>query len=110
MKKTQYSTAEKIDFLNNLLLPICKSAGHLQVMTGCRFTTIDIDKNMCAFKLNPRLCSNRAALIEIGVNGKDLYYINFYNVRGRKIDSVEDIFCDQLDETMWRKTALATHF
>ena len=57
--------------------------------------------------------SKKANILEVKLNGKDLYDMTFRKMRGTKLSLVEthdDIYCDQLESVFVRTTVLYTQF
>lgn len=96
------------EFINNLIAPISRSWGELAMVCGAQLLAVDINTNRIKFSVPRGYCANKARTIELGINGKDLYYVYFYNVRGRLVDKLEDIYFDCLEEHFREHTGMAT--
>ena len=79
-------------------------------MTGAKNFVQDGDK-MLAFSL-PRGADNGINKIKITLQNNDLYWIEFYKLRGVELTGVDmsfDIYADKLQETFTNITGLDTH-
>lgn len=91
----------------------------LQQLGGRKFTTMTGAKNIFAvneklgglsFKL-PRFAGVKVNYVKIVLNGNDLYDIEFGRIYGNKyslLNTVNDVYCDQLEEIFTQETGLAT--
>jgi hypothetical protein len=83
-----------------------------RVMTGAKHLSHGNDKIGSFFMFKIGRNKSRANYIQITLNGKDLYNMDFkyVNKNGIKyIERLEDIYCDQLQETFTRVTGMYTH-
>ena len=78
------------------------------MVCGARLLAVDVDRKIIKFQVPARYCANKARTIELYINGKDLYCVDFYNVRGRLVDKLEDVYFDCLEEQFREHTAMAT--
>lgn len=100
----------QLDFVNNLIAPLSRSWREMVMVCGAQLLAVDINTNRIKFSVPRGYCSNKARTIELGINGNDLYYVYFYNNRGRLVDKLENIYFDCLEERFREHTALATRF
>jgi hypothetical protein len=83
------------------------------VMTGAK-NFLALESGALRFTLPARFARDGINLVEIALNGRDLYDVTFmrYNVRAREavktIATESDIYCDMLRECFTRATGLHT--
>ena len=89
----------------------------LEQLGGSRFVVMTGSKNFVAgeknlsFKVGKN--GSKVTHVRITLNSKDLYDMEFLNIRGMKVKTVaecNDVFCDQLQELFTRYTGMYTHF
>ena len=88
----------------------------IKALGGNKFIAMTGAKNLMALENGlqfnlPRGASNKANIVQVTINDKDLYCLAFYSLRGvncREIESVNNIFVEDLRTVFTDKTGLLT--
>lgn len=88
----------------------------IKALGGNKFLAMTGAKNLMALENGlqfslPRGASNKANIVQVTINDKDLYCLAFFNLRGvncREIERIDNIFVEDLQSVFTDKTGLLT--
>lgn len=100
----------RLSFFDAMIRPLSRNARTFCAVTGARNVATNVEENYITFTLPRGFTSNKAHKVKIGINGKDLYYVEFYNRAGRLVDEIQDCYVDELARVFREHTALQTDF
>lgn len=117
---TEQRTPEEIEYTKQVAQTILQQLGgkRFVMMTGAKdFVAMHVGDNPALrFKIPGNMTKGGVNMVQISLNGGDLYDVEFFRVRktktrGTSVASVQvhnDIFCDMLEDVFERATGLYT--